>query len=106
MPSTIGKSKLFRIKPITLLEGDTFLRNKHEIAFLEIKCIFFGRKENTISEPTFQLQFCFCCYFLNIFALLLLLNKNIIFHVIFSFLKNLYQLNLFKLCWKLLQTPL
>ena len=25
-----------------------FLRNKHEIAFFEIKCIFFDRKENTI----------------------------------------------------------
>ena len=40
--------KLFRIKHITLLEGETFLRNKHEIAFFEIKCTFFGRKENTI----------------------------------------------------------
>ena len=49
MPSTIGKCKLFRIKHTTLLEGDTFLRNKHEIAFFEIKCTFFGRKENTIS---------------------------------------------------------
>ena len=48
MPSTIGKCKLFRIKHITLLEGETFLRNKHEIAFFEIKCTFFGRKENTI----------------------------------------------------------
>ena len=48
MPSTIGKWKLFRIKHITLLEGETFLRDKHEIAFFEIKCTFFGRKENTI----------------------------------------------------------
>ena len=48
MPSIIGKCKLFRIKHITLLEGDTFLRNKHDIAFFEIKCTFFGRKENTI----------------------------------------------------------
>ena len=48
MPSIIGKCKLFRIKHITLLEGETFLRNKHEIAFFEIKCTFFGRKENTI----------------------------------------------------------
>ena len=48
MPSTIGKCKLFRIKHITLLEGETFLRNKHEIASFEIKCTFFGRKENTI----------------------------------------------------------
>ena len=47
--STIGKCKLFRIKHITLLEGETFLRNKHEIAFFERKCTFFGRKENTIS---------------------------------------------------------
>ena len=49
MPSTIGKSKLFRIEHNTLLEGETFLRNKHEIAFFEIKCAFFGRKESTIS---------------------------------------------------------
>ena len=33
MPSTIGKCKLFRIKYITLLEGETFLRNKQKIAF-------------------------------------------------------------------------
>ena len=50
MPSIIGKCKLFRIKHIALLEGETFLRNKHEIAFFEIKCTFFGRKENTIKE--------------------------------------------------------
>ena len=50
MPCTIGKCKLFRIKHITLLEGETFLRNKHEIAFFEIKCTFFGRKENTIRD--------------------------------------------------------
>ena len=49
MPSTIGKCKLFRIQHITLLEGETFLRNKHEIAFFETECTFFGRKENTIS---------------------------------------------------------
>ena len=48
MPSTIGKCKLFRIEHIMRLEGETFLRNKHEIAFFEIKCTFFGRKENTI----------------------------------------------------------
>ena len=48
MPSTIGKCKLFRIKHITLLEDETFLRNKHDIAFFEIKCTCFGRKENTI----------------------------------------------------------
>ena len=49
MPSTIGKCKLFRIKHITLLEGETVLTNKREIAFFVIKCTFFGRKENTIS---------------------------------------------------------
>ena len=46
----IGKCKLFRIKHITLLEGETFLRNKHEIAFFEIKCTFFAKKENTIRK--------------------------------------------------------
>ena len=50
MASTIGKCKLFRIKYTTLLEGETFLRNKHEIVFFEIKCTFFGRKENTIGS--------------------------------------------------------
>ena len=50
MPFTIGKCKLFRIKHITLLEGETFLRNKHEIVFFEIQCTFFGRKENTINN--------------------------------------------------------
>ena len=48
MPSAIETCKLFRIKYITLLEGETFLRNKHEITFFEIECTFFGRKENTI----------------------------------------------------------
>ena len=48
MPSTIGKCKLFRIKHIIILEGETFLRNKHEIAIFELKYTFFGRKENTI----------------------------------------------------------
>ena len=42
MPSTIGKCKLFRIKHITLLEGEKFLRNKRDIAFFEIKCTFLG----------------------------------------------------------------
>ena len=50
MPFTIVKCKLFRIKNIALLEGETFLINKHEIVFFEIKCTFFGRKENTISD--------------------------------------------------------
>ena len=49
MFSTIGKCKLFRIKHNTLLEGETILRNKHKIAFFQIKCTFFVRKENTIS---------------------------------------------------------
>ena len=55
MPSTIGKCKLYFIVIIifyylfALLEGETFLRNKHEIAFFEIKCTFFGKKENTIT---------------------------------------------------------
>ena len=44
MPSTMGKCKLFRIKHNTLLEGETFLRNKHEIAFFQIKCTFFWQK--------------------------------------------------------------
>ena len=43
-PPTIGNCKLFRIKHITRLESETFLRNKHDIAFFEIKCTFFGRK--------------------------------------------------------------
>ena len=47
MPSTNEKCKLFRIKHTTLLEGETFLNNKHQITFFEIKCTFFGRKENT-----------------------------------------------------------
>ena len=50
MPSTIGKCKLFRIKHITLLEGEVFLRSKHKISFFEIKRTFFGRKENTINK--------------------------------------------------------
>ena len=49
MPSIIVKCKLFRIKYTTVSEGETFLRNKHKIEFFEIKCTFFGRKENTIS---------------------------------------------------------
>ena len=56
MPSTIGKCKLFRIKLTTLLEGGTFLRTKHKIAFYEIKCTFFGRKENTINFATLWLN--------------------------------------------------
>ena len=52
MPSTIGKCKLFRIKHNTILEGETFLRNKHEIEFFKIKCTFFGRKENIVSRTS------------------------------------------------------
>ena len=62
MPSTIRKCKLFRIKHSTLLEDETFLRNKQKITFFWIKCTFFwikctffwikctffNRKENTI----------------------------------------------------------
>ena len=56
MPSTIGKYKLFRIKHTTVLEGKAFLRNKHKTEFFEIKCTFFGRKENTLvfSSTIFQ----------------------------------------------------
>ena len=46
MLSTISNCKLFRVKHTTRLEGVTFLRNKHEITFFEIKYKFFGRKEN------------------------------------------------------------
>ena len=52
MPSTIGKCNLFIIKHIALLEGVTFLRNKHKIE-LKIKCIIFVRKENTITRKHF-----------------------------------------------------
>ena len=48
-PPPLESAKLFRIKHTTLLEGETFLRNKHKTEFFEIKCTFFGRKENTIS---------------------------------------------------------
>ena len=37
----IGKCELFRIKHATLLEGETFLRNKHKIEFF-----FFFFREN------------------------------------------------------------
>ena len=33
-----------------------YLRNKHKTAFFEIKCTFFGRKENTITE-TFCMKY-------------------------------------------------
>ena len=57
MPSIIGKYKLFRIKYITLLEGETFLRNKHDIAFFEIKCTFFGRKETPLDTVIPNIDF-------------------------------------------------
>ena len=47
MPCTIGKCRLLRIKHTTLLEGETFLRNKHKIAFFEIKCTFFLVEKKT-----------------------------------------------------------
>ena len=55
-PPPLEKCKLFRIKHITLLEGETFFRNKHETEFFEIKCTFFGRKGNTISRIKFALN--------------------------------------------------
>ena len=47
MPSTIGKCKLFGIKHITLLEGETFLKNKHEIACFEMKSAHFMVEKKT-----------------------------------------------------------
>ena len=75
MSSTIGKCKLFRIKHITVLEGETFLRNKHDIAFFEIKCTFFGRKENTIS---FYKEKCIS-KFICAYSLLLFMPINFLF---------------------------
>ena len=58
MPSTMGKCKLFRIKHITLLGAETFLRNKQKIAFCFLKnCTFFGRKENTIRLCSYSVEF-------------------------------------------------
>ena len=42
------------LKSANYLEGETFLRNKHEIAFFEIKCTFFGGKENTIRRIVYK----------------------------------------------------
>ena len=85
MPSTIGKCKLFRIKHITRLEGETFLRNKHEIAFFEIKCTFFGRKENTISYSLDCGEFKNTFFiFLEPFKLALFDKKNSFFFYIFT----------------------
>ena len=48
MPSTIGKCKLFRIKHITLLEGETFLKNTHKIAFFEKSAHFLVEKKTPL----------------------------------------------------------
>ena len=48
MPPAIGKRELFGMKNGTILEGETFLRNKQKIAFFKIKCTFFLEKKNTI----------------------------------------------------------
>ena len=50
MPYTIGERELLRIKHTTVLEGVTFLRNKHKIKFFLKKFTFYGRKENIISS--------------------------------------------------------
>ena len=52
MPFTIGKCNLFRIKHITLLEGERFLRKKHKME-LKTKCIIFSKKKNTIRRKHF-----------------------------------------------------
>ena len=48
MPSSIGKCKLFRIKYTTLLEGETFSRNKHEIEFFEKSAQFLVEKKTPL----------------------------------------------------------
>ena len=53
----IDKCELFRIKRTTLLEGETFLRYKHKIAFFKINCTFFYRKENNISIKQIKFKF-------------------------------------------------
>ena len=70
MPSTIGKCKLFSRKHITLLEGETFLRKKHEIVVFEIKCTLIGRKENTITIKSYAFTLIFFFFFLFQLALL------------------------------------
>ena len=50
MPSTIGKFKLFRIRHTTLLEDETFLRNKHEIAFLKKSAHFLVEKKAPLTQ--------------------------------------------------------
>ena len=58
MPSTIGKCKLFRIKHTTLLEGETFLRNKHKIAFFFNKVHIFLVEEKTPLLSEFLPEIC------------------------------------------------
>ena len=60
MPSTIGKCKLFRIKHITLLEGKTFLRNKHKTAFFKIKCTEKWQKRKHHNIFKCNLTICLC----------------------------------------------
>ena len=50
MPSTIGKCELFRIKHITLLEGEIFVRNKRKIKFFLNKMHFFLVEKKTPLE--------------------------------------------------------
>ena len=49
MPYTIDKCELFGIKYFTLLEGETFLRNKHKIEFfLHKRHIFLVEKKTPL----------------------------------------------------------
>ena len=52
MPSTIDKWEIFRIKHINLVEGETFLRNKHKIAFFffKYKADFVLEKKTPLAE--------------------------------------------------------
>ena len=98
MPSTIEKCKLFRIKHTTVLESETFLRNKHKTEFFEIKCTFFGRKENTITYYLTNLE---------VFIDKLLKQKVMsIYLVIFFVLPIFYTRNLFYCEKKLLRVRL
>ena len=60
MPYTIGKFKQFRIKHTTLLEGETFLRNKHKFEFFLKKVhIFLIEKKTALGfKNTFQPNSC------------------------------------------------
>ena len=57
MPSAIGKCKLFRIKHTTLLEGETFLKNKHEIEFFEINAHFLVEKKTPSIYTSHKMQY-------------------------------------------------